>query len=834
MSKLVIVESPTKAGTIGRMLDKSYQIVASMGHIRDLPERSIGVDIENNFTPIYVDTPRSKKIVADLKKLAKNADEIYLAPDPDREGEAIAWHLQEVLKTKYNANKFHRVTFHEITSTAIKNAMANKGVIDMNLVDAQQARRVLDRIVGYKVSPLLWQKLEKGMSAGRVQSVALRLIVERERLIQDFKPQEYWNFSIVFANMAGIEVCCKLFKINGENFLVDNETQAAELLNNVLNHIQLPVVKELEQLERRRFAGAPFTTSTMQQAASSFLHFSPSSTMKYAQELYEGVEIGVEGSVGLITYMRTDSVNIAKEAQLSCRKFIEEHYGKEYVPAKFNVYKSKSSAQEAHEAIRPTDVNRTPDSLRGVLTDSQLKLYTLIWQRFIASQMAPAIYIQTTLDVEVIGADKQSYIFRNSVSVPKFAGCTVVYNDDRKEDVQKDNQALANMISSLKVNELMRIVNAEKEQKFTEPPPHFSEASLIKELEENGVGRPSTYASIIKTIIQRKYVEKEKGKLVPTESGYQVNDFLVGNLPELFDVGFTAQMEEQLDEIESGELNWTKMLTDFYLQFEKWLNSAKNKDSLSGSDAEILVRLFDNVTFNEPQRVGRRIYNDSKFINSIREKFAKDGTISAKQYSAMVALAGKYRSQIIGNLPESLMQEINDAAEKLALEEEAKAANNGNQEVLEILKSFSQIKWQEAVAVGNKRVFDEKKFFNSLRKQAELGKVLSDKQLSVLKRIAEKYADELLDKAKVFAFLGLESVEKTVENSAVEAINRDEQIKLLLGKLGQVTMWAEPVKRGRFTYDDKAFYQSIAKQFNDGKVLSDKQFAALQRLADKY
>lgn len=833
MSKLVIVESPTKAGTISRMLDKSYRIVASMGHIRDLPERSIGVDIENNFTPIYVDTPRSRKIVADLRKMASSADEIYLAPDPDREGEAIAWHLQEVLKNKQNMNKFHRVTFHEITASAIKNAMANKGVIDMNLVDAQQARRVLDRIVGYKVSPLLWQKLEKGMSAGRVQSVALRLIVERERVIQDFKPQEYWNFSIVFANMAGVEVCCKLFKINGDKFLIENEEKAAETLNNILNHSQLPFVKELEQSEKRRFAYAPFTTSTMQQAASSFLHFSPSSTMKYAQELYEGVEIGAEGSVGLITYMRTDSINIAKEAQLSCRNFIEKTYGAEFLPAKFNVYKSKSSAQEAHEAIRPTDVYRTPDSLRAVLSDAQLKLYTLIWQRFVASQMAPALYTQTTLDVEVIGADKQAYTFRNSVSIQKFAGCTVVYNDEKKEDDKKENLALANMLNSLKVNELMRIVNADKEQKFTEPPPHYSEASLIKELEENGVGRPSTYASIIKTIIQRKYVEKEKGKLIPTESGYQVNDFLVGNLPELFDVGFTAQMEEQLDEIESGKINWTNMLHDFYGKFEKWLNSAKTKDAPASGEAATLVHLFDNVVCNEPLKIGRRVYDDNRFINSIREKFAKDGTISAKQYSSLIGMAAKYYDQLPQNIPQDLLNEINEAKAKLVQEQEKNISVTDNKEITEILNLFKKVKWQEAPA-NNRRFFDEKRFFQSLKDQTASGKNLSEKQLSVLKRIAEKYADQLLDKEKVFAFLGIEEKKNDTTSTPENEAERNEKIKAILAKLSQVSTWAPPIKNGRFTYDDKAFYQSIAKQFENGKQLSDKQLNALQKLSDKY
>lgn len=833
MSKLVIVESPTKAKTITKMLDDSYKIVASMGHIRDLPERAIGVDVENNFTPLYVDTPRSKKIVAELKKYAKTADEIYLAPDPDREGEAIAWHLQEVLKNKQNQGKFHRVTFHEITASAIKNAMANKGVIDTNLVDAQQARRVLDRIVGYKVSPLLWQKLEKGMSAGRVQSVALRLIVERERAINAFTPEEYWNFSIVFASSNNTEVTCKLFKIGGENFNINNEKMALELLDNVLNCLKQPTVKNLERSDKRRFAPAPFTTSTLQQSASSALHFSPTNTMRYAQELYEGIDLGASGSTGLITYMRTDSVNIAREAQVSCSGFIKKTYGEEYAPAKFNYYKSKNAAQEAHEAIRPTDVYRTPESLQGLLSEQQMRLYTLIWRRFVASQMSCAIFTQTTLDVDVMGKNKELYTFRNSVSVPKFPGYSTVYNDEKKEENIANNIQLANMLNSLKVNEPMSIVRADKEQKFTEPPPHFSEASLIKELEENGIGRPSTYASIIKTIMQRHYVEKDKGKLIPSESGYKVNDFLVGNLPQLFDVGFTAKMEERLDEIESGTVNWTTMLKDFYGDFDNWLNLAKNQDAPESHEAEFLMNLLTNIQCDAPQKVGRRTYDDQKFIDSVKEKFAKDNLISAKQYSALIALAAKYRNQITAQLPAKVEQEIAIAVEKNKEQEQKMASPEDNAKVSKVFAAFDKVNW-EAPAANSKRAFDEKKFFKSLEKQALGGKLLSEKQLSVLKRMADKYQNELTDKELVLEFLNVNPTGEA--NSADTAANnaQNEQVKVLIDKLSKVTTWAEPVKKGRFTYDDKAFYESISKQFESGRVLSSKQVAALEKLANKY
>ena len=832
MSKLVIVESPTKAKTISKILDSSYKIVASMGHVRDLPEREIGVDIENNFTPLYVDTPKGKSIVRELKSMAKDADEIYLAPDPDREGEAIAWHLQQVLEQKRNPKPFHRVTFHEITSSAIKNAMQNKGVIDMNLVNSQQARRILDRIVGYKVSPLLWQKLQRGMSAGRVQSVALRLIVEREREIRNFIPEEYWLFSIEFESANGEKILCKLFKINDENFKISNGADANALLDDILNGSACEV-ESVERSEKRRFAPPPFTTSTLQQSASSFLHMSPSNTMKYAQALYEGIDIGNGGTSGLITYMRTDSVTIAREAQISCSSFIKKTYGEKFAPVKFNFYKNKNEAQEAHEAIRPTDVNNTPEKLRPYLDDSLFKLYTLIWRRFVASQMTPAVYNQTRLDVKIIGKSNSKYTFRTTVSVPKEPGFSLIYTDAKAEENIENNIAAAQMLNSLTPGEKLKISNAEKEQKFTEPAPHFSEASLIKELEENGIGRPSTYASIVKTILQRNYVAKDKGKLIPTESGFQVNDFLVGQLPELFDVGFTAKMETELDDIESGKLEWTGMLNDFYTNFLDWMDHAKHHDAPDADIANQVLALFDNITFEAPRKIGRRTYDDNKFVNSIREKMAKDGKISSKQYQALLGMMAKYSNVITPDIiPAEIRAEYEEVLNDYKAREAEKAKSEADGTISKyqtVFDAFKDIKWEEPANTRSARAFDEKKFFKSLETQNLSGKTLSEKQLSVLKRMVLKYRTQLPNAAEILSIMGLEVNPENDSNTA-DTINPKE----IIDALAQVTNWADPIKKGRFAFDEKNFYQSVAQQFNDGKQLSEKQLNALKKLYDKY
>lgn len=803
-----------------------------MGHVRDLPEREIGVDIENNFTPLYVDTPKGKSIVRELKAMAKSADEIYLAPDPDREGEAIAWHLQQVLEQKRNPKPFHRVTFHEITSGAIKNAMQNKGVIDMNLVNSQQARRILDRIVGYKVSPLLWQKLQRGMSAGRVQSVALRLIVEREREIRNFIPEEYWLFSIEFESANGEKILCKLFKINDENFKISNGADANALLDDILNGSQSEV-ENVERSEKRRFAPPPFTTSTLQQSASSFLHMSPSNTMKYAQALYEGIDIGNGGTSGLITYMRTDSVTIAREAQTACSNFIKKTYGEKFAPAKFNYYKNKTEAQEAHEAIRPTDVNNTPEKLRPYLDDSLFKLYTLIWRRFVASQMTPAVYNQTKLDVQIFGKTGAKYTFRTSVSVPKDPGFSLIYTDAKAEENIENNIAAAQMLNNLKPGEKLNISNAGKEQKFTEPAPHFSEASLIKELEENGIGRPSTYASIVKTILQRNYVAKDKGKLIPTESGFQVNDFLVGQLPELFDVGFTAKMETELDDIESGKLEWTGMLNDFYTNFLQWMDHAKHHDAPESEIAEKVLALFDDLAFEEPLKIGRRTYDDRKFVTSIQEKMAKDGKISSKQYQALLGMMAKYSSKIdLNAIPAEIRPEFDEVLTEYKAKEAEKARSEADGTISKyqtVFDAFKNVKWDEPAAGRSGRAFDEKKFFKSLETQNQSGKTFSEKQLSVLKRMVLKYRTQFENPAEILSLMGLEASAES-ENTPNDAINPQE----IIDALAKVTNWADPVKKGRFAFDEKKFYQSVAQQFADGKQLSEKQLNALKKLHDKY
>ena len=838
MNRLLIVESPTKANTISKMLGNDYTIIASMGHIRNLPEHELGVDVDNDFAPQYVDSPKSKNIVKRLKDAAKNADEIYLAPDPDREGEAIAWHLKDVLK-KSTKSPFYRVTFHEITRSAIEQAIANRGEIDPDLVDAQQARRILDRIVGYKTSPLLWRQLEKGSSAGRVQSAALRLVVEREREIAAFTPEEYWNFGVEFnAGVPGI-YHARLFKINGKDFKITNEKDALTLKDAVLNG-SAPQVDDINRQERRRFAAPPFTTSTLQQAASSNLRMSATGTMRCAQQLYEGVELGNKGAVGLITYMRTDSVTIAKEAQIATREFICETYGEAFAPEKFNVYKNKAAAQEAHEAIRPTDVRRTPESVAPYLDAQQLKLYTLIWKRFVASQMSCCRIDQTTVDSKIKGNDSREYTFRAVGSVVTFPGFTKLYEYADKENKEKDESPV---LAKLSCGMPLIIAKFDTVQKFTEPPPRFNEASLIKALEENGIGRPSTYATIMRTIQDREYVKRDQGRLVPTELGINVNDFLVGRLLELFDIGFTAQMEEKLDMVEEGKQPWVSMMQEFYEKFLTWIRQAKDADAPETSDAAAILNLFDGITYAPARKIGRRIYNDADFVNSVREKFNSNGKISAKQYSALLNLAARYYSSFSSSallaLPESMQALLKTEAEKLkekaaVLEEEAAQAKEIDYAGL--FSAFSNVKWDEPIKRG-KITYDDKKFFDSLKKQALSGKLLSSRQSAALVKMAEKYQSQLSDKESVFSILkaGVPA-QAADENAGNDAAVPDASADIaeLFNLLSKVTKWEEPSKKGRFSFDDKKFFMSVKKQFDDGKTLSPKQTAAIVKLANKY
>lgn len=849
-NKLVIVESPAKARTIGKMLGSQYTIKASMGHVRDLPARSFGVDIEHGFLPQYEETKERSKNLADLKSAAKKADEIYLAPDPDREGEAIAWHLREVLSSCNKKADFRRVTFHEITKSAISKAFQSPSELDLHKVDAQQARRVLDRIVGYMVSPLLWGRIEKGVSAGRVQSVALRLVCERERLIQNFKPEEYWNFLAEFQVPAGI-FHAKLFRIGEEKVQIGNTGEAHDLEADVRN-VAAWKVGNIESVPRKKYSSPPFITSTMQQAASSALGFSASITMRIAQELYEGVDVGSGGPVGLITYMRTDSVTVSREAQEAARAFITEHYGPEYVPEKAPVYKSRASAQGAHEAIRPTDVTLTPEKVKPYLDERHFRLYTLIWRRFMASQTAPALQMRTTVDVE--GFARNTYTFRSVATVTTFPGFLRVYNiqEEGTDSEEEGNQHDAETLKSLTPEQACTLDKLLCEQKFTEPPYRFSEATLIKELESNGVGRPSTYATIVNTIQERKYVLKEKGKLIPTDLGFRITDYLVEHLESLFDVGFTAKMEDELDQIEAGSVQWSAMMQDFYCKFEEWLQCAKTMGAPKETKVHSLLEKMAEITqWAEVEKTpGKRAFNDKKFFTSVKNAFDSGKAISAPQWDALLRMALKYESQL-ADLKEcasscgfakelEAMRAENEARLALAEEwrkkrEEARKAAPSQEYLGEVMNALKAVEFAPPEK-GARRFFDEKKFFQSLLDQYSKGNVLSEKQLNVLKRMVVKYKDSLPAYEKIASLMQIvpEGEGSSPENSGGTAPVPMGEVDELIGKMKEIRNWNEPKKiRGR-VYDDKAFFESLAKQRASGKTLSEKQVAALKKTAAKY
>lgn len=588
---LIIVESPTKAKTITKYLGRGYTVMASVGHIKDLPTSKLGVDLEHDFEPQYVTIKGKSKVLAEIKKKAEEADKIFLAPDPDREGEAIAWHLEQELlgksKKKKKDGKIFRVLFNEITESAIKRALQSPGEIDMKRVNAQQARRVLDRIVGYQGSQLLWNKVRRGLSMGRVQSVAMRLICEREAEREAFRTEEYWSIIALLAGTNPPPFEAKLHSINGEEASIENAEQAGRIVGEIQG--KAFVVQSIERREKKRNPVAPFITSRLQQEASRKLHFSPKKTMTLAQQLYEGIEIGAEGATGLITYMRTDSPRISNEAMADAREVIQSRFGVNYLPSTPNVYKTSKAAQEAHEAIRPTSAGRDPESIRQYLDHDQYNLYKLIWNRFIASQMVPAILDVTRIDSTPVST-KERYVFRSTGTVVKFPGHTIVYMEgvDKEAPSQKpkaDQEADDDerQLPALSEGERLRLVEQDgqtvpgmlSKQHFTQPPPRYNEALLIKELEEKGIGRPSTYAAIISTIQDRKYVEKTEGRLVPTETGKTVNDFLMKGFPELINVDFTSQLEEQLDEVEEGSKHWVTAVRDFYTPFTREMERAK-------------------------------------------------------------------------------------------------------------------------------------------------------------------------------------------------------------------------------------------------------------------
>ena len=582
MSKsLVIVESPAKAKTIQKYLGKGFEVEASLGHVKDLPKSTLGVDIENNFETEYVVIPGKEKVLAKLKKMALGMDHIYLAPDPDREGEAIAAHLAEELggdlfsgkksKKKKEGATIQRVTFNEITQRAVKEAFEHPREINRNLVDAQQARRVLDRLVGYQVSPLLWDKVRRGISAGRVQTVALRLIVEREREIRAFEKKEYWTIDAALTGPKppGFEA---RFVGKGEEKIEVNNGEDAEKIRAALEKADWSV-RSVEKKERRRNPAAPFTTSKLQQDSARKLRFSVKRTMMIAQRLYEGVELGEEGLVGLITYMRTDSTRVSNDALTEVREHIGKEFGAPYLPASPNLYKSKKDAQEAHEAVRPTSVLRAPDDIKKYLQEDEFKVYKLIYQRFLASQMMPAVFDQTTVDIDAQnGADK--FWFRVTGSVMKFDGFLKVY-EESKDVKDEEDEELKNKLPALEAGQKLTLKSLNPEQHFTEPPPRYNEASLVKELEERGIGRPSTYAAILTTIQERQYAQKLGGKFTPTEMGLVVTDLLVANFQEIFAIEYTAKLEEELDSVEDGTEKWTDTMAEFYRHFEKDLKYAE-------------------------------------------------------------------------------------------------------------------------------------------------------------------------------------------------------------------------------------------------------------------
>ena len=581
--KLVIVESPAKARTLNRILGRSYAIKASLGHVRDLPRTRLGVDIDQDFTPKYVIPAQKKKIIGELKKAASKASSIYLATDPDREGEAISWHLVQAIKLDKDVKPFHRVVFHEITRDAVQEAFQSPRSIDMNLVNAQQARRILDRLVGYKLSPLLWQKVQRGLSAGRVQSVAVRMIVDREREFQNFIPQEYWIIEVELEPPEKKEASFKarlVALIDGTKSDIVNKDEADKVVADLEKSKY--AVKAVVPKQVARQPAPPFITSTLQQEAWRRLRFTAGRTMAIAQQLYEGLSLGKEGSVGLITYMRTDSTHVAASAISEAREFISEKYGAEYLPPKPRSFVKKAKwAQEAHEAIRPTKIHRQPEQIRSFLNSNQLKLYELIWKRMVASQMSAALYDTTNVEIQaqnvvevlntVQGNQSQGYLLKASSSVVKFLGFLTVYSESRDEDERGESFVA---LPELRVGDELTYLGIFPEQRFTQPPSRYTEATLIKALEQNGIGRPSTYAPTLSTIQERDYVNKADGKFYPTELGFVVNDILTEHFPGIVGIGFTAQMEKQLDEIARGKYEWIAALKEFYPPFEGMLHKA--------------------------------------------------------------------------------------------------------------------------------------------------------------------------------------------------------------------------------------------------------------------
>lgn len=842
---LVIVESPTKARTLSRFLGDDVKVVASMGHVRDLPQNRLGVDMESGYKPSYVITDSGKKTMSSIRKEAKDAEFIYLATDHDREGEAIAWHLHEILKDNTDAS-FHRVTFHEITRSAILDAFENPGSLDFLKVDAQQARRVLDRLVGYKVSPLLWRSIKRGTSAGRVQSVALRLVCERERAIQSFEPVEYWDLVGHFNHPEKPEqLSAKLTKIDGKKARIGEGEQANKIADELEAAPACKVVNVTDK-PRVRKAPPPFITSTLQQAAGSQLSFSTRQAMQIAQQLYEGVELGAEGATGLITYMRTDSVAVAKEAQETARAYVREQFGDEYVPEKPNQYRSKGGAQEAHEAIRPTDPTRSPEDVASFLSPQQLRLYRMIWRRFMASQMSPARFLDHIVELSPADSAKLShdYLFHTRGTSLTFAGHLKVYgseaqaaqtNDSAKK---KDGENAEQIIPDWAVqNADCELRKLDRNQCFTKPPQRFSEATLVRELERNGVGRPSTYASIVSTIQQRDYVARDKGRMYPTDLGFSVNDFLMTKLDSLFNVDFTARMEKELDQVEEGEMEWQAMLDDFYNNFRKWLAGTAPPEVPPTETVRAFLEAFDDsVPWDEPERRGQRTFDDAKFKKSLLEQLDKGKTLSEKQWISILNLAVKYADRVpaLEAKAEELgikdqfdaVRKSREEAEKQAEAVSSAVSQEEKDRQRNLLQAFADVTFAKPVKRG-KRQYDDAKFVQSLKEQIDGGKPLSDAQINALRKMLVKYRDQ---------FSNYDQLKETYNLSEIEGDGAPsiEETKAVLDVTKEIDVWANPTTRGRKTYNDEEFVSSLKAQVEDGRALTSRQFAALKKLIKRY
>ena len=811
--KLLIVESPAKAKTIAKYLGSDFVVKSSVGHIRDLPKENGAIKVVEKgpgaweFVPSYVVSEGKEKVVSELKAAVKASSEIYLASDPDREGEAIAWHLKEVLGPVAGDKPFRRVTYNEITKSAVLKAVAEPRDIDMPLVDAQQARRILDRLVGYKVSPLLWKNIScannRSLSAGRVQSVALRLLVERQREIDSFKPETYFLMGVEARKPADEKsFVAKLARLDGKK----PEIRSRDAANNVLLDLADAglAVADVKAQPKVRHALPPFTTSTLQQAASSVLGFSPGKTMKLAQALYEQ---------GRITYMRTDSVNVSEQARAAAKEFIVSACGPEYYPEKPNFFKSKADAQGAHEAIRPTDVAQTPKT--ASLEPAALKLYDLIWRRFVASQMADAkTTVKTILVKAVKPAIAHDYVFSASATVIDFEGFLKVMKlslkkkgADGEDDADSDEVAY---LPNVSVGDKLEAVRWISDEKQTKGPVHYSEASLIKALEENGVGRPSTYAATIETLKTREYAKTEKKKLVPLERGILVCDWLVKKLDSLFNVGYTAQMESELDKVaEKGE-PMNQMLSEFYARFLKEVGACAEPPP-DRSKFEFVFGLLDQVrTWKPAKKVGKRIYDDKAFFESVKEQAAGgQRPLSGRQLEFLVKMAVQYADQI---------PQCESQLKEAGLGAGASLVQKADPELVKFC-------FETMDRIGGMM---ENPFLKSLYEQFEKGRGLSPKQFGILARAVGENAGALEDCEQVRAKLA----EFVPGGFAPKA--EDPSIPSLLKLFDDVTEWRPAAKKGKKVYDDHEFVRSLADQYSRRHSLSSRQIAALKRVATIY